>query len=213
MIDSWFNKTKLKKRVEDFVRKSLYGKVSANQLTILGLLLGIGSAFFIFLSSLMLELGLLLLIISAVLMSLSFIVDIFDGAMARIDEPTVFGGVLDIFCDRTVEVCIIMALISTDPLNLMWPGIFLLGAIILCLTMFLTVGGAIKPEDLDETQKVIYYRRGLMERTETFIFLVIASMLYLGSGRIVLFVIFGILVLLTAILRLRDAYILLNSSN
>ena len=86
----------------------------------------------------------------------------------------------------------------------MWPGIFSLGAIVLCITMFLLVGGTVKEEELEETKKVIYYRHGFMERSETLIFLLLITVIVPWRG-IILWV-FAMLVLLTAILRLRDAY-------
>jgi hypothetical protein len=88
----------------------------------------------------------------------------------------------------------------------MWPGVFSLGSIILCITMFLIVGGAIKTEELGDSQKVIYYRGSLMERSETFIFLLL--LIILIPWRSIILWIFSILVMLTALLRLRDAYII-----
>ncbi|MFX1326131.1 MAG: CDP-alcohol phosphatidyltransferase family protein, partial [Promethearchaeota archaeon] len=134
--------------------------------------------------------------------------DILDGALARIEIPTKFGGILDIFSDRTVEVFIIISLISTDPIELMWSGIFSLGMIVLCISMFLLVGGIVKPEELKEVKKAIYYRHGLMERSETLIFLFLIIILI--PLRNILFWIFSFLILLTAILRLIDAYRILR---
>ncbi|UCC20005.1 MAG: CDP-alcohol phosphatidyltransferase family protein [Promethearchaeota archaeon] len=166
------------------------------------------SAIFIFLSGILIW-EIELIICASVIMGISFFFDALDGTLARLGNPTVFGGILDIFSDRTVELFIIITLISTDPLNLMWPGIFSLGAIILCLSMFLLIGGVIKEEDLDEVKKVIYYRHGLMERSETFLFLLLTTILI--PFRFLLLWIFAGLVFLTALLRIRDAYILLNS--
>ncbi|GAG86269.1 unnamed protein product, partial [marine sediment metagenome] len=108
---------------------------------------------------------------AAILMCISFFFDALDGPLARLKEPTVFGGILDIFCDRTVEVLIIISLISTAPQVLMWPGIFSLGGIVLCISMFLLMGNTVVVNKLAENQKVIYYRHGLIERSETLIFL------------------------------------------
>ena len=210
MLDSWLNKTKLRLKIERFVEKRFYGRFSPNQLTVLGLILGLLSAVLIFLSGIITEIPFLLIIIACILMSLSFLFDVFDGALARVEEPTIFGGIFDIFCDRLVEVSIIIAIISTDPLSLMWPGIFLLGAIIICITMFLAVGGAIKLERINETKKVIYYRKGLMERSETFLFLLLITLIFFGPWRCILLWIFTILVFLTGVLRLRDAYLILR---
>lgn len=206
MIDKLLSKSKLNKIIEKFVKKVFYKHFSANLLTIIGLILGLLAAFLIFLSGMFKELNLIFIIISAVIMGISFFIDALDGAMARLKGITKFGGILDIFCDRTVEISIIIALISTNPSILIWPGIFSLGAIVLCISMFLLVGGAIKGEELEGIKKVIYYRYGLMERSETFLFLLSMTILY--PWRFELLWLFAILVFITAFLRLRDAYIL-----
>jgi phosphatidylglycerophosphate synthase len=210
MLDNWLGKSKLKKSLESFVRKSFLGRISPNQITLLGLIFGIISALFIFLSGVP-QIQLLFLIMSIIFIIISFVLDAFDGILARLDEPTEFGGILDMFCDRTVEVFIIIAIISTKPSQLMWPGIVSLGAMVLCITMFLVVGGAVKAEDLTETQKVVYYRTGLMERSETFLFLLfIVIFIYI---RWVLLWIFSLLVFITALLRLYDAYKIFHTAN
>lgn len=208
MIDKWLFKSKLNKLVENFVKRLFLKKITANQITVTALILGLLSAFSIFLSGILIW-KIELIICAGVLMILSFFFDALDGALARLLKPTTFGGILDIFSDRTVEVFIIISLVTTDPLNLMWPGIFSLGAIVLCISMFLLIGSVIKENDLDERKKVIYYRHGLIERSETFLFLFCITSLI--SIRFLLLWIFAGLVFLTAILRLRDAYILLKS--
>jgi len=208
MIDNWFQKSELKKAINKLVRKLLFGRISANSLTIIGLVFGLLSALFIFLSG-MSNLVLECIIISTILMSLSFFIDILDGIVARLEEPTTFGGILDIFCDRTVEIFILLAIVSTDPIQLMWPGLFSLSAIILCITIFLIVGGVVKEENLKEQQKIIYYSKGLIERTETFIFLICITLLV--PLRVLLLWIFAILIFITAILRFRDSYLIFHS--
>ena len=212
MIDNWLVKTKVAKIFEKFVKKVFFNRISANQLTLMGLIFGLTSAVSIYLST-MLQYTLELIILALILMALSFFFDVIDGILARLENPTPFGGILDIFCDRTVEVFIILALISTDPLNLMWPGLFSLAAIILCITMFLITGGIIREDNLGGKQKVIYYRNGFMERSETFIFLFLMTILYFGALRFILLWIFAVLVFITAILRLRDSYLIFNSSS
>jgi phosphatidylglycerophosphate synthase len=203
MIDNWFQKSELKKVLNKLVKRLLLGRISADSLTIIGLCLGLLSALFIFLSGII-KLVFELIIISIILMSLSFFIDILDGTVARLEGPTVFGGILDILCDRTVEICIILAIISTDPINLMWPGLFSFSAIILCITIFLIVGGAVKEENLKEQQKFIYYSHGIMERTETFIFLIIITIFL--PWRVILLWFFAILVFITVFQRIRHAY-------
>ncbi len=204
MIDNWLFNSKFKEKFEEFVGKRLIGKVTANQLTLIGLIIGLFSAFFIFFSGILQEI--IFIVISIIFMVISFFIDTLDGAVARSGKTTKFGGILDVFCDRTVEIFLVMALISTQPLILMWPGIFSLGAIILCITMFLIVGGSLEEKDLEDSKKVIYYRYGLMERSETLLFLLLITIFVLW--RFMLLMIFAILVLITALLRLRDAYIL-----
>ncbi len=209
MLDKWLSKSKIETIVENIVKKLFLGNISPNQLTLLGLLFGLMSALFIFLSGFP-ALDIIFIIMGLTFMIISFVFDALDGTLARLSEPSEFGGILDIFCDRTVEIFIIIAIISTDPPLLMWGGIFSLAAMVLCITMFLVVGGAVKAEDLSKAQKVIYYRKGLMERSETFLFLIFIIIFpYL---RWILLWIFSILILITALLRLYDALKLFNSS-
>lgn len=74
--------------------------------------------------------------------------------------------------------------------------------------MFLLIGGVVKEEKLEETKKVIYYRHALMERSETLIFLFL--MIVLIPFRSIILWIFSLLVLITALLRLKDAYRILE---
>jgi len=212
MIDSWLSKTKIIEAAEKMVKKLFYGRISANEVTALGLIFGLLCAFVIFLSGITL-LKLELMMISSILMGISFFFDAMDGSLARLQQPTIFGGILDIFCDRTVEVFIIIAIISTDPILLIWPGIFTLSSIILCITMFLVVGGSYKVDNLEESEKVIYYRKGLIERSETFIFLFMMNILFFWYWRFILLWLLASLIFLTAFLRLRDAYLMFRSSN
>lgn len=204
MIDKWLSKTKFKVGYEKFVRKILSSRISANQLTVIGLVIGLMSALLIYLSSVFTELLMVFIVLSMVFTITSFIIDTLDGSVARFEESTIFGGILDIFCDRLVEVSIIIAIVATDPSKLVWPGMFTLAAIILCISMFLIVGGIIKRDELDKKSKVIIYQGGLMERSETFFFLL--AIILLIPWRFVILWIFAILVFVTALLRLRDAY-------
>ncbi len=204
MIDKWLSKTKFKVGYEKFVRKTLSSRISANQLTVIGLVIGLMSALLIYLSSVFTELLIVFIVLSMLFTITSFLIDTLDGSVARFEEPTIFGGILDIFCDRLVEVSIIIAIVATDPSKLVWPGMFTLAAIILCISMFLIVGGIIKRDELDKKSKVIIYQGGLMERSETFFFLL--AIILLIPWRFVILWIFAILVFVTALLRLRDAY-------
>ena len=204
MIDSWLSKTKFKDMYEKFVRKIFLGKVTANQLTIIGLIFGLIGSFLIYLSSLLEDLLIFMIVISACIVSISFFFDTIDGSVARYEGPTTFGGILDIFCDRLVEISIIISLVASDSLNLIWAGMFSLAAIILCISMFLIVGGITKRNGVENTSKVISYQNGLMERSETFLFFL--AMIILIPWRLILLWIFSGLVFMTAILRLIEAH-------
>jgi archaetidylinositol phosphate synthase len=204
MIDSWLSKTKFKEAYEKFVRKFFLGKISANQLTIIGLILGLLGSFLIYLSSVLEDLLMIMIIISVGIISISFFVDTIDGSVARYEGSTIFGGILDIFCDRLVEISIIISIVTSDSLNLIWAGMFSLAAIILCISMFLIVGSINKRNGIENKSKVITYQTGLMERSETFLFFL--AIIILIPWRLILLWIFSGLVFLTAILRLRDAY-------
>jgi len=203
MIDSWLSKTKFKDVYEKFVRKIFLGKVSANQLTIIGLIFGLIGSFLIYLSSLLEDFLIIMIISSVSFVSISFIFDTIDGSVARYEGPTTFGGILDIFCDRLVEISIIISLVASDSLKLIWAGMCSLAAIILCISMFLIVGSIIKENGVESTPKVIAYQTGLMERSETFIFFL--AMIILIPWRLILLWIFSALVFTTAILRLIKA--------
>ena len=203
MIDSWLSKTKFKDAYEKFVRKFFLGKVSANQLTIIGLIFGLIGSFFVYLSSLTEDFLIIMVISSVSIVSISFFFDTIDGSVARYEGPTTFGGILDIFCDRLVEISIIISIVASDALNLIWAGMFSLAAIILCISMFLIVGGINKRNSVENTSKVITYQTGLMERSETFLFFL--AMIILIPWRLMLLWIFSALVFTTAILRLIKA--------
>ena len=146
-------------------------------------------------------------------MIISFTLDIFDGSLARLEKPTIFGGILDIFCDRTVEICLLIAIISTNPQQPLWPGVFSLSAIVLCISIFLLIGGAVKVEQIEkmrDDKKVIYYSGGIMERTETFLFLFF--MIILSPLRLTLMWIFALLIFITALQRFYHAYVLFHTT-
>jgi len=204
MIDKWLSKTKFKEGYEKVVRKVFLGRISANQLTIIGLVIGLIGSLFIYLSSVYTELSITFIVSAVIFTIISFLIDTLDGSVARFEGPTIFGGILDIFCDRLVEVSIIIAIVATDPSSLVWPGMFTIAAMVLCISMFLIVGGIIKRDESDKNSKVIRYQGGLMERSETFFFL-LAAIILIPWRSLVLWI-FAILVFLTAVLRLRAAY-------
>ncbi|KKL61862.1 hypothetical protein LCGC14_2191040, partial [marine sediment metagenome] len=81
MIDNWLFNSKFKEKFEEFVGRRLIGKVTANQLTLIGLIIGLFSAFFIFFSGILQEI--IFIVISIIFMVISFFIDTLDGAVAR----------------------------------------------------------------------------------------------------------------------------------
>jgi archaetidylinositol phosphate synthase len=209
MIDKWLSRTKFKENYEKFVRKILLNRISANQLTVLELVTGLIGAVCAYSSCIYLEFTGLFIAFSLIFTIISFMIDTLDGPIARIEGSTIFGGILNIFCDRLVEVSIIIAIVATDPSNLSIPGVFSLAAIVLCISMVLVVGGVIKRDESGNASKVIMYQSGLMERSETLIFLL--ALIFLIPWRFLILWIFAFLVFLTALLRLKDAHKLFAS--
>jgi archaetidylinositol phosphate synthase len=204
MLDHWLVKSKFKESYEKFIQNLFRDKFTANQLTISGLFSGLICAFFIFLSGLFKEYFFLLYLISIIMMVISFIFDTFDGPVARLRGKTKFGGYLDMFCDRLVEISIIIAFASTNPNLLMYPALFSLGSMVLCISIFLLSGIESNVSEGREKIKVIYFKKGFIERSETFIFLLLIDLLY--ALRSILLWVFAISILITAFLRLINAF-------
>lgn len=169
MLDYWLSKSKFKDSYEKFVQKLFKNKISANGLSLINFLIGLICALFIFLSGIIHDYFIFLYLSSIILMVISFVYDTFDGPIARLEGITKLGGVLDIFCDRFFEVSIIIAFVSTDPLRLMFPGLLSLGAMVLCISMFLLSGILVNNNELNDFSKVIPYRKGFIERSEILI--------------------------------------------
>ena len=162
-----------------------------NQVTVIALFIGIFSA---------VALAFDLKTVAILLLLLSGYLDILDGAIARINaQSSPFGTMLDILSDRFVESAIIIALVCRQP-ELALVGLFMLSAMLLCVSSFL-IAGIFSSE---ASQKSFYYSSGLMERAEAFIFFIL--MILLPSLAFYLGIIFTILVLWTAVVRLYEFY-------
>ena len=131
-----------------------------NQVTILGLILGLGAAIAIVMNNTILALILLLS---------SGLCDILDGILAREQGGgTSLGTLMDITFDRVVEVSIILALGFVYP-HAMFTMMLLLASIVVCISTFLVVGIIVNKE----SHKSFFYSPGLMERTEAFILFIL----------------------------------------
>jgi phosphatidylglycerophosphate synthase len=135
--------------------------LNANQLTLIGLCVGIGAAVFV-------ANGAYLLGALAILVSRSF--DALDGAVARMTQPTDFGGFLDIAFDFLFYASIPLAFAVNDPASNGLPAAVLLAAFIGTGSSFLAFAAIAAKRgipSLDFPDKSIYFLGGLTEATET----------------------------------------------
>jgi phosphatidylglycerophosphate synthase len=139
--------------------------ISADQISLLGLALGLGCAIAVavgqFAPALM-------------LLALSRIADGLDGAVARVNGRSDFGGYLDIVCDFAFYGAVPLAFVALDPIGNAVPGALLLasfyvnGATFLGFTVLAERNGlALSPR----AGKSLYFTSGLLEGTETIAFL------------------------------------------
>ncbi len=160
--------------------------ITATRVTFLALITGIASGIVYYIG---------FNLIGIVLLWISGFFDALDGTIARkSNSKSKLGGFLDIIFDRIVEIVIIFALCMKNH-SLSVNCVFLLGAIIMSMTIFLTSGALIDKG----SQKAFYYQTGLAERTEGFIMLTLA--MYFSSYSNLFLNIFTIIVLITALQR------------
>jgi phosphatidylglycerophosphate synthase len=138
-------------------------RISANALTITGAAIGLGAAFFITQAD-----------YTAALMCLVLnrIFDGLDGAIARINGPTDFGGYLDSLCDVLfyVSVPVAFGIIRAD--NQM-PALALVASFTLTAVSFLgyaAIAARRNDDDGAHGPKAFIYSTGLMEGGETIAF-------------------------------------------
>lgn len=171
--------------------------IGADDVTLIGLALGLVAAAMIALGAPFLALIPLLA---------SRIADGLDGAVARATRKTDFGGYLDIAADFLFYGAIPAAFVFADPVTNGAAGAFLLTSFYFNGTSFL--GFAILAEKHGhktsaQGQKSLYYSNGILEGTETIVFFILLCLLptYFAP----LAYVFGALCFATAILRIYGA--------
>lgn len=140
--------------------------VSANALTIFGALLGSAAALAI--SQQQFALGLLLILINRIF-------DGFDGAVARINGATEWGGYLDTLADFLFYVSVPVAFGLASDTNLL-PALLLVASFTLTAVSFLGFAAiAARRGDTDGAHgaKAFIYSTGLMEGGETIAFFIL----------------------------------------
>lgn len=170
--------------------------VSANLVTLVGLGFGIVAAVMIAFGATYLALIPLLL---------GRLADGLDGAVARANGKTDFGGYLDIVCDFLFYGLVPMAFVWMEPQNAA-SGAFLLASFYFNGASFLGYAILAEKHGLETKAqgiKSLYYSNGLLEGTETIVFFVLLCLF--PSAFPVLAWIFGGLCFVTAILRIWGA--------
>jgi len=182
----------------DPIARMLARRFSPNQITVLSLIAGL-------LSALCIAFGWNLLACSLLL--LSGYLDMLDGTVARLTgRSTAFGTMLDIMCDRAVEWAVIMGLYAVEPSTRGWLCLLMLGSVLMVVTSFLVAGIFVK----NDGNKSFNYTPSLMERPEAFLFFLL--MIFLPTWFWWLSLLFVILVLYTALLRMWQTHQILQSS-
>lgn len=130
---------------------------------------------------------------------ISGLLDAVDGTLARQNGTAGrAGAMLDIVCDRAVEVLVILAFGLRFP-DARFALLLLCAAIILSLTIFLTAAAALPAT----ASKSFHYQAGLAERSEGFVFFSVMAVWTSAVGEVAL--IFALAVFFTAAQRLLAA--------
>lgn len=135
--------------------------LSANQLTLLGFLLGIVAACLIAFE---------LYLLGAAFILLSRLLDALDGAVARLTQATDAGGFLDIALDFVFYASIPLAFAVSDPARNALPAAVLLAAFIGTGSSFLAFAVMAAKRGLSNLatpNKSFYFLGGLTEASET----------------------------------------------
>ncbi|EQK46432.1 phosphatidylglycerophosphate synthase [Paraclostridium bifermentans] len=164
--------------------------LTANNVTVIALLLGILTSVFIYRD---------MNILAVITLWISGYLDAVDGSIARKTKTTsLFGTLMDITFDRIVETSIILSL-AMKYSNARINFIVLLICIIISMTIFLTVGALVEKKGM----KSFYYQAGVAERSEGFLMF---SLMILVPNYIVIFTnLFSAIIFITIIQRIIEA--------
>jgi phosphatidylglycerophosphate synthase len=165
MIDSYLRKTYQTLFIDSWIKKSFFKNISPNLVTVIGCLLGVGSAIFFFYDYMLL---------ATLLLILSGFCDTLDGSIARLfHKESDVGSALDIVLDRIVEFSIVFSLYLKSPLERSLVTIWIMAGILFCMVTFLVVAVFTK----NRSSKSFHYSPGFVERTEAFVFFILMNVL------------------------------------
>ncbi|MDD2920054.1 CDP-alcohol phosphatidyltransferase family protein [Rhodoferax sp.] len=147
--------------IQRLARQARRMGLSANQLTLLGFLLGLFAAFLIAFQA---------YLVGAIVILVSRLLDALDGAVARLTQPTDAGGFLDIAFDFVFYASIPLAFAFSDPARNALPAAVLLAAFIGTGSSFLAfavLAAKRGSSNLATPDKSFYFLGGLTEASET----------------------------------------------
>ena len=153
--------------LDSFARVCLSIGVSANTLTVAGMLIGVLAALLVVNDH---------AVAGVIVLWFSGLIDAADGTLARLTRPSAIGAILDITFDRVVEVAMIVALACLYP-DARLSLVILAGIIAIAMSLFLSICAAVANQSI----KSFHYAPGLGERTEAFICL---SLMVLDHARL-----------------------------
>ena len=176
-------------------------KISANQVTIFGLVLGVACFLAIAINTMTAAL---------ILLALNRLADGLDGAVARAQTPSELGAYLDIVSDFVLWGLLPIGFIILDSDNAIAAAV-LLSSFSMSMTVFLAFAIMAEKRGLEsdvQGSKSIFYIAGLAEGTETIAFFAIV-IIWPGAFIPAAFVYAGI-VYLSVIGRVASSYLILK---
>jgi phosphatidylglycerophosphate synthase len=141
--------------------------LSANAVTIVGAIIGVAAALAIAQGQILAGLALIIL---------NRIMDGIDGALARRNGPTAWGGYLDSLCDFLFYVAVPVGFACAAPANV-WPALLLVASFTLTAVSFLALAAIMAGRDMGHGTKAFTYSSGLMEGGETIAFFILTCLL------------------------------------
>ena len=171
--------------------------VSANAVSVVGIVAGLGAA---------LAIAVQQFAAACVLILVGRLLDGLDGAVARARGKTAFGGYLDIVGDFLFYVSVPVAFATIAPANQL-PAVVLLASFALTGVSFLAFASVAAEQGLSTTahgEKGFYYSTGIAEGTETIIAFLLMALFPQHFPGIAL--VFAVLCMLTVAQRSLFAY-------
>jgi len=168
--------TKLKERIQLLMvgeaRLAYRIGLTPNQISLLGLLSALFSAYFYWSS----QFDIALLTVAAIFLLISGFLDALDGVLARLyGEVTFFGGFLDSLLDRYADAFVFLGIVAgwliSDPVWIFWGFVALVGSLLVSYSRARAEASGTKMESV-----------GIAERAERIIILVVATLFSIVPG-------------------------------